>query len=80
MKTTKNLSKADYFRKRYMNAIENNLKDKASYYEQRLINMNEPTYISNDGQMRVKSKKLGKITQHNIQFNEDDNKMRIYSF
>tara|TARA_R110000824_G_scaffold198648_1_gene382706 strand:- start:221 stop:514 length:294 start_codon:yes stop_codon:yes gene_type:complete len=72
--------KADYFRRRYMEAIEDNLKDIASYYEQRLIDMNEPTYISDDGEMKVKAKKLGKITQHNIQFNEDDNKMRIYSF
>ena len=80
MKDNRREPKAEYFRKRYMNAIDNNLKDKASYYEQRLIDMNEPTYISDDGEMKVKSKKLGKITQHNIQFNEDDNKMRIYSF
>ena len=77
---TDNTNKADYFRKRYMNAIENNLKDKASYYEQRLINMNEPTYISNDGQMKVKSKRLRKITQHDIQFDKDNNSIRIYSF
>lgn len=42
MKTQDRLPKADYFRMRYNNAIENGLTSKAEYYKSRLDQMNEP--------------------------------------
>ena len=82
MSNKKRVPKAEYFRTRYQNAIDNNLTDKANYYEDRLNQMNEPTYKVGD--FEVRSKKLGKITQHNITFergsdNIGNDTMRIYS-
>ena len=69
------LSKADYFRSRLQNAIDNKLIEKANYFENRLIAMNEPTYKTED--MEVHNKKFGKLTRHDIVFKT--NTMRIYS-
>jgi hypothetical protein len=69
------LSKADYFRSRLQNAIDNKLIEKANYFENRLIAMNEPTYKTEG--MEVHNKKLGKLTRHDIIFKT--NTMRIYS-
>ena len=79
----KKQSKADYFRTKYQNAINNNLTQKAAYYENRLIQMDEPTYKVKG--MEVNTKKLGKITQHNIKFEKGSNNfgsetLRIYTF
>ena len=74
------MPKADYFRKRYQNALDNNLTDKAKYYEGRLIAMNEPTYKVEG--MEVHNKKIGKVTQHDIVFERNsmnDKTIRIYS-
>ena len=78
MSNKKRVPKADYFRMRYQNAVDNNLTEKATYYESRLIEMNEPTYKV--GEFEVHTKKLGLITEHQISFNKNDNTMRIYSF
>ena len=40
------LPKADYFRARYNNAVENGLTSKAEYYKQRLVDLNEWTTIT----------------------------------
>jgi len=82
MSNKKRVPKAEYFRTRYQNAVDNNLTEKASYYESRLIEMGEPTYKV--GGMEVHTKKLGKITQHNIIFekgsdNIGSDTLRIYS-
>ena len=46
MRTQDRLPKADYFRARYNNAIENGLTSKAEYYKQRLVDMGEWTTIT----------------------------------
>ena len=79
----KKQSKADYFRARYQNALDNNLTQKAAYYESRLIQMQEPIYKVEN--MEVHAKKLGKITQHNIKFEKGSDNLgsetlRIYTF
>ena len=79
----KKQSKSDYFRTRYQNALDNNLTQKAAYYENRLIQMDEPTYKVKG--MEVNTRKLGKITQHNINFEKGSNNLgsetlRIYTF
>jgi hypothetical protein len=42
MRNQDRLPKADYFRMRYTNALENGLTSKAKYYKERLEQMNEP--------------------------------------
>jgi hypothetical protein len=41
MRAQDRLPKADYFRARYTNAVENGLTSKAEYYKQRLVEMGE---------------------------------------
>ena len=77
MRNTKRVPKADYFRTRLQNALDNNLTKKANYYESRLIAMNEPTYKVEG--LEVTSEKLGKLTRHNLKFTSGSNSMRIYS-
>ena len=77
MRNTKRVAKADYFRTRLQNALNNNLTKKANYYESRLIAMNEPTYKVEG--LEVTSEKLGKLTRHNLKFTSGSNSMRIYS-
>ena len=60
------LSKADYFRSRLQNAIDNKLIEKANYFENRLIAMNEPTYKTEG--MEVHNKKLGKFAARLSQY------------
>lgn len=77
MKNTKRVPKADYFRTRLQNARDNDLTEKANYYEGRLIAMNEPTYKVEG--LEVNSEKLGKLTRHNLKFTNGSDSMRIYS-
>lgn len=46
MKKQERLPKAEYFRGRYNNAVENGLTSKAEYYKQRLVDMGEWTTIT----------------------------------
>ena len=41
-RTENRLPKADYFRKRYRDAVADDLPEKAEYYKNRLIQMGEP--------------------------------------
>jgi hypothetical protein len=53
MAQAKRLPKADYFRQRYSNAVEQGLTSKAAYYKDRLIQMGEFA--------KVEVTKLGKL-------------------
>ena len=72
MSNKKRVPKAEYFRMRYQNAVENNLTEKAEYFKSRLISMGkwevvqdeDFPYIS-DG-IEVKSDKIGGVTRHEI--------------
>ena len=46
MRNQDRLPKADYFRVRYNDAVENNLTSKAEYYKKRLIDLGEWTTIT----------------------------------
>tara|TARA_R110000796_G_scaffold139823_3_gene255956 strand:+ start:2930 stop:3127 length:198 start_codon:yes stop_codon:yes gene_type:complete len=50
---TKRKPKADYFRERYAQAVENGLDSKADYYKTRLEGMGEP----------LRQTKMGKLTR-----------------
>lgn len=59
MKKQKRLPKAEYFRGRYNNAVENGLTSKAEYYKKRLVDMGEWTTIT-------ETTKYGNLTRTEI--------------
>ena len=56
------VEKAEYFRQRYQNAIENNISDKAEYYRSRLEQMDEWMEV------KTNSDRNGMVTRHEISF------------
>ena len=62
MNKNERLPKAEYFRMRYQNAIENNLSSKAEYYKSRLVQM--------DAWVDVKTSSFssGLVTRHEMDF------------
>ena len=70
MNKNERLPKAEYFKMRYDNAIENNLSSKAEYYKSRLVQMDawveELPFESVD--VKTSSFSSGLVTRHEMDF------------